>query len=36
MLAQEDDIYNFVISVSEGKMNIEEIIMWIKNHTTKS
>ena len=31
----EDEIYDFVISVSEGKMNTEGIIKWIKNHATK-
>ena len=36
IIAPEDEIYNFVISVSEGKMNTEKIIKWIRNHTTKS
>lgn len=36
MVAQEGEIYNFVISVSKGKMNTEEIVKWIRNHTTKS
>ena len=36
MFATEDEIYNFVISVSKGKMNTEEITNWIRNHATKS
>jgi len=35
MTAPEDEIYNFVISVSEGKMNTESIIKWIRNNTIK-
>jgi len=35
LIAAEDDIYNFVISISEGRMNTESIIKWIKSHTTK-
>lgn len=35
MTALEDEIYNFVISVSEGKMNTESITKWIRIHTTK-
>lgn len=34
MFASEDEIYNFVISVSEGKMNTIEITNWVKDHTT--
>lgn len=35
-LAPEDHIYNFVMAVSEGKLTIEEIINWIKNHAIKA
>lgn len=35
LIAAEDYIYNFVISISEGRMNTESIIKWIKSHTTK-
>ncbi|SDW48534.1 hypothetical protein SAMN05216556_10650 [Aequorivita viscosa] len=35
LLLAEDDIYSFVISISEGRMNTESIIKWIKSHTTK-
>ena len=36
MVAHEDEIYHFIISVSKGHMKIEEIITWIKHHTTKN
>lgn len=30
--ASENDIYNFIIAISEGKMNSETIVDWIKNN----
>ena len=30
--ASENETYNFIISIAEGKMNSEEIINWIKNN----
>ena len=30
--ASENETYNFIIAIAEGKMNSEEIINWIKNN----
>lgn len=30
--ASENETYNLIISIAEGKMNSEEIINWIKNN----
>ena len=31
--ATEDEKYNFIIHVAEGKLNFEEILDWIRNRT---
>jgi len=36
IIATEDIKYEFVISVAEGKMEIEEIADWFKSHSAKA
>jgi death on curing protein len=31
--ASENDIYDFIISISTGEINTDKVIEWIKNHT---
>lgn len=34
LIATEDEKYNMVISVAEGKMKFDEIVQWLESHTT--
>jgi death on curing protein len=33
-IAGEDELYNFTISISTGEINFEQIVAWLKIHTT--
>jgi death on curing protein len=33
--ASEEDAYNFVINIASSKILFEEIVGWLKNHTTQ-
>lgn len=33
--ATEDEKYNFIINVAEGKLNFDEILIWIRNRTNQ-
>lgn len=31
--AKEDDIYDFIIAIAEGKLDFDAIVEWLKNNT---
>lgn len=33
IIASDEDLYNFVISISTGSISFEEIVEWLKNNT---
>ncbi len=33
LIASSDDMYNFIINISTGSINFEQIVEWLKNNT---